>query len=326
MTLRRAATTGLYALVVIAILVLFGRVTNPAGTGFILREVLNFTHVPVFGALAVMLLGLCQVFFGERLTRARQYLVAFSWAVASSGISEVVQVYGTRTSSALDFARNVSGAAVSLLLLACVDPALRSAEPWRRSGMRRFAAAAAMVLLLATFSPVLYMVEACRRQEARFPVLFSFDAATELTFGRCRNSTLQLVRPPAGWDPGGQRRVGRLTFQPAAYPSLMIRKPVGNWEGYGYLELDLFSAATDGEFIVLRVEDEWDRGVRRDRFSRKINLEPGPMHLRVPLSEVRAAPLTRDLDLKAIRSVTLYSARVKKPFTIYLANLRLTPP
>jgi hypothetical protein len=145
----------LYATAILVVLVLFARIEVPVQTGPLAKELFNFAHVPVFGVVAAALLGSCSAFFGSRLTRAQQYLVAWVLAATLGAVSEGLQIYGDRDSDPWDFARNLAGSSSALLLLATFDRALQARHLWGRITTRHIFAAMATALLVIAALPLL---------------------------------------------------------------------------------------------------------------------------------------------------------------------------
>jgi hypothetical protein len=52
-------------------------------------------------------------------------------------------------------------------------------------------------------------------------------------------------------------------------------------------------------------------------------LEPGPHHIRIPLSEVERAPKGRNIDLRRVRRLEFFTETQPRPFTLFLDNIRL---
>jgi hypothetical protein len=284
-------------------------------------QVMNFGHIPLFAVLASCLLGLCLSLFGENLPRHRLYVIALAWSLVLAGASETLQVFETRNVDAWDFLRNVVGAASALALWAGVDKRLEVGSAWPswRIHLRLLAVAMVSCSLL----PLGWTVESYRRMNRRVPVLFRFDSKLDLLFVRSREADVELVRAPTGWTEYEGHRVVRVTFRPARYPSVSTIEIYRDWEGYEYLEWDLFLEQDRDADLILRVHDFAHVGHHRDRFNEKVTVRPGPNRIRVSLAEIRRAPRDREMDMSAIQSLILFARRPEKTFSVYLAELRL---
>ena len=105
------------------------------------RAATNFGHVPLFGLIALALLGFSLSAFGERWGRGRHLFLALAGSVVVAGASEVLQVYTARTVEAQDYLRNLAGGGSALALWASLDRRLRNGKPWARPLFRRSVAA-----------------------------------------------------------------------------------------------------------------------------------------------------------------------------------------
>jgi hypothetical protein len=190
---------------------------------------------------------------------------------------------------------------------------------------KRLLAAAAAVLVLVASLPLVLLGEAYRQRELRFPVLFGFDSLLEMRFITTRDATVELTRPPAGWNPNARRRVARLTCHPPRFPAMHLHDPYPDWEAYGFLELDLYLEGDRGASIAVLINDELVSGDHTDRYRGRFSLEPGPNQLRISLAEVRHAPESREMNMRRIRDVIFVAARPAEQITLYLAGLRLAP-
>lgn len=300
-----------------------GHLRTPAET-LLWAQLMNFGHVPLFAALASCVLGLCVSLLGDGMPRQRIYVVALAWALVLGGASEALQVLEDRDVAAWDFLRNALGAASALALWASVDRRLEVGPAWPR--WRRSLRALAVLAVVAAFVPVALTVESYRRMKERGPVLFRFDSALELPFVRPRDASLRLVRAPAAWTEYAGRRVGRVTFRPSGYPSLLIYEFHRDWEEYEFLEWNMFLPDDREVEVVLRIEDVWHDGRLRDRFNARIPLRPGPTRLRIPLRDVRGAPESREMDMSAVKAVILFVALRDAPVSLFVADLKLVGP
>ena len=75
--------------------------------------------------------------------------------------------------------------------------------------------------------------------------------------------------------------------------------------------------------LVVKIEDQLHNGRYEDRFHRLERLEPGPHHIRIPLSEVERAPKGRNIDLRRIRRLEFFTETQPRPFTLFLDIIRL---
>ena len=86
------------------------------------------------------------------------------------------------------------------------------------------------------------------------------------------------------------------------------------------------TSSTPGEDPVeigILVEDEFRWPRWSDRFGRKVSLEPGLNHVRIPIDDVLHGPTDRLLDLTRIKRILLYPIEPAGGYPLYLGTIRL---
>jgi hypothetical protein len=308
----------------VAGLLLALHLTTVTATSFLWRALNNFGHVPLFGAVALLIWAMFLNLPGIR-TRGRTtiYLLTFASALLLAAGSEGMQVHGPRDADFWDFARDVAGGLCALALLASFDGALREQAPWKRRNFRRMVRAGVAILLLIAFIPVAIWLESYRRRSAQMPMLMRFDSGWELKFVDANGAWLELVPTPGGWVEMERERVGKVSFSALRFPGMIFREPYPDWTPYSYFSLDLYSELSHPADIVLRIDDAYADQYVEDRFNLRMTLQPGANLIRIPLEEVRTAPLKRTMDLSAIKMMVLFAVRPEEPIAIYVADMKL---
>jgi hypothetical protein len=288
------------------------------------REIMNFTHVPIFAVASLLLLHLSGVLARKLLPRRWQhYAVAAGVAGAAAVGTEVFQYFGSRDADVGDLARNLAGVVVGLAVLASRDRGLAAdGLRLRLPGGRTWFAAAVTAALVFAVAPIAVTLWAYSERAAALPLLRGFDALWERPFLHTTNAAVDLVPPPPGWDRAPGERVARVTFSKVAWPSIALEECYPNWTGYSVLALDLYSASPQAQRLWLSVEDI-DFAPNDDRFNHYFELQPGATRLRIPISDVRVGPVARELDLTRVRHVRLIAVRPAERFVIWIDDLRL---
>ena len=298
-------------LLFVAAAIVFLSVFSPPKTTLLREALLDAGHAPLFGVVAVALLR----FLSPPGTCARRpYLRAWMLTVVLGAATEGAQFFGPRDADPLDLARNVAGATAFLLIAAVFDGQKRKRGP--------LIAAAFALLGAASFPAAATAVDYLRR-DAAFPILCDFESAWTLRFAGVSDAEMDLVAPPAPCGPNGGNRTARVTLHPATYPGFGIREPYPDWTGYEELALDVYSELPGDLLLELRIHDAVHDQTWADRFNRTLVVHPGCNAVRVRLSDVRAAPRGREMDMARIRGVVLFVDGLEEPRTLYLDSFRL---
>ena len=282
-------------------------------------------HAPLFGMIALLLLGMLRLRKGPRHATT-PYAMALVLTILVGLADEALQFFSPRDADAIDWARDIAGALAFLMIALAFDPA-RSAL--NSSRLRRAGLGVVAVLLLATVAfPVVSLAWAMQQRNAALPLLCDFDSRWSRRFVEARDAELQRSEPPAAWErtadaARSSRRVARIDFRAAPYPSLSLREPAPDWSGYTTLRFDIFSELDSTVTLVLRIDDAHAQRRYEDRFQRTLQILPGANAVGVPLADVQRGPRDRTMDLTQIRRVVLFAHEPKQPFRLYIGALRL---
>ena len=267
-------------------------------------------HVPSFGLLALLARRALAPWFDARgQARWRSELLALAVTAAIGVFAEFLQIQSERNANLLDIGHDLAGAAAFLLI----------ARGWatQRRALRLLAMAMALGLLVVSLRPLAVVVAHRQARNAAMPVLY--DPTT--SWGR----SLIGTRHSLHWFPAGQKQPQRagVRFGKERHAALILRRPHPDWRNYRELVLDIVGADPDTFELELRIDDSQHRGAAADRFYRAVRIGPGPHELRIALVDVRSSPADREMDMGAIRSLTLFVEAGVGPKTLYLGRIRL---
>ncbi|PUA30152.1 MAG: hypothetical protein B0W54_06450 [Cellvibrio sp. 79] len=102
--------------------------------------------------------------------------------------------------------------------------------------------------------------------------------------------------------------------------------PYGDWSPYNYFAIDIYNSESQSFAVTLKIADfqhDLGRNALDDRFNRRITLAPGWNLVRVPMEEIRTAPVSRVMQMNEISCLELISISLDKPKLIYVDNVRL---
>jgi len=292
-----------------------------SGDSFLLGEIQNTGHTPVFGLLSLTMLGLSRLLLGNRLKNGyMHYLVAFTVTVIIGALIEYIQVFGPRDADLWDLVRDAAGAFSFLGVYAAADQQL--ARKWSRTA-RLLIRAVSILVLLAALTPLALWAGAYLHRDAIFPKLLTFDSVLESKFLTVRNAEVARVSPPSGFTSCEGGTVGKLIMHPDTYCGFRIAEPCPDWSGFSFLRFDIYNEIDSTVNLVIRIDDIHHNSQYEDRYNRAFRITPGLNRISVDLQEVRVAPSSREMDMTAIQYIYFFTYMPKEPVTLYIDNVTL---
>ncbi len=249
-------------------------------------------HVLLFAALTPVLAVWLS---GAGLLAGRSLLTvnACAWglAVALGLAIEILQSLTGRDASWSDVLADTLGAAAGLLALTA----------WQLRKRRRpacwFAAAASTAILIIGCQPLRQQLATQLEAQRALPVLLGDATPRALLNIEQRSATIQ--RMPPHW---------RIQFQDGLpWPGITFEGWPRDWRHYRALALDLQNPDKNAVEIGLVVRDAQDSNSYDNRFNTAFPLAAQEHRvITLPLEEVARTPGGRQLDLGAIRSVSIF--------------------
>ena len=281
------------------------------------NELGNLLHAPGFAILAAICFAGCR----PLLPRRPIVLGVSVWlALATFGLlSEWLQGFVTRAPSRTDGLANIAGAAAGVLWM----QSRLVRRPIARHGLL---AAAFTLIVSASVEPTLAIYEYYLQSRA-MPVLASFERPRELQHWAVNEA--RVARSADRASDGAFSM--RLDLLPARWAGVSLRAP-RDWSGYDELVFDAWLASTEGSIapadqtinLIVRVADTANDWQEQDRFDKTVQLTAdGKQTIRIRLSEIRAAPNLREMDLASIGRLQFFVVGPVKPRTIWLDAIRL---
>jgi VanZ family protein len=290
---------GLIAIAALLALVQFA--TLPAQPR-ILSVINNFAHGPVFGVLAILLLGWLRPRFASRPWCA--YAAAWLLAVAAGIALEVLQISTRRDASVEDVFTNMLGAGCFLSLAAYFDRSIWPSRPRSRPTLLLIAGGIQLLVMLV---PVGHALLAYASRMERFPTIMQFTSVLDMYFIELR---------------GCEEAVGGPSFKvsgPAGEPALWLRcygndwpgvssiEPSPDWRRFDRLRIDVTNPGANEIALGLRIHDIGNGQEYEDRFNREFAIGAGTREvLVVNLEDIASSPANRTLDLARIGGLVLF--------------------
>lgn len=264
------------------------------------RQAWDFGHIIFF--------ALCGVFvqLGVGVKNIHRWLLATLLVLLAGMAVEYVQSKVGRSAAWEDVLNDIVG-----FWLGLVWAGKQSFKPWLRWTIT--------ALVIPSFAAILLAVMVQSRQAWQFPLLAGFEESIEL----------QRLRGPVSrsQDFYRQGKNGlKIRFSTRKYSGAYITLYHGDWSAYRELVMDFYNPDKAVLVVTLRISDRvHDRGENDydDRFNRRLYLEPGWNQIRIPINEIRAMPINREMVLDEVRTLGVYSSYLAEPRVLYWDNVRL---
>jgi len=303
-------------------LFIFLHTYRPPAENLLWRSITNTGHVPLFGLLSLIFLGLSSLLLKKWIRRRLSHYLTALAAVFISGLgSEAVQMVGPRDADLGDLLLDLAGAFIFLGFYATYDRQLKGFWEGLRSGAYRIILRTVTAVLFAALisPPVIWSIAYIDRSN-KFPVICDFESYWDRMFLSAQEADLEVVAAPEGMGNLGGDRVGRITFNPGKYPGLEVIEPYPDWRGHEYLRFEVFSELDSLVNLALVIKDAHHNSEYYDRFNRRLVIRPGSNLIEIPLEEVRDAPRNRRTDMRNIASVQVFMYDISREYVLYLDN------
>jgi hypothetical protein len=275
----------------------------------------DLVHAPAFALVALGCYGVAR-----RLGLGRLPAAMAVWLLLTvfGAATEVAQNFVGRGESWHDALNDAIGAAGGVLIGVALEVSTRT----RKS----LAILLGLAIVLAAELDALAVVWDCYRQPWQMPLLGSFESWLEPDRWWTHEADRERVEAHATHGHWALK----VDLTPGEYPGVALATVPPDWSKYKELVFDIDvepivkgdNAAEPLELYV-KLQDLHHNGEHSDRFHRALRLTPGRHEIRIPLSEVAAAPHGRRMDLTRMGMLQLFAIRPPERRTFYLDNVRL---
>lgn len=288
------------------------------GSTRLFRALHDSAHAPVFGCIALLILTLLR---SQPRTRdwkpAAQYVAAFLSSTFLGAATELLQIPVARDASLLDWRNDVLGSAAFLAAFAAFDPRVP-----RRAWIKGLLAGVAALAMIASTLPVLQALREQIRRESQFPVLVDFTHRFDGYYvAGSGDAALIFEAMPEAWRRQPQEQALRIEFGEGRWPGVILDEPSPDWSRYATLAIDVTNPTEVPLELVVRVHDRAHNNAFTDRFNRDFSIGPRTRsELRIPLSEIRAAPAGRAMGMQEIEALVLFRDAGSGASRMYLSR------
>jgi len=255
------------------------------------REVINSGHTVLFFFLFFII-------YPQVKVRARSsnvltvYLYVLIIGLLLGVVIEVLQSLSQRESSLNDLYSNFFGIMAGL----CVHAAFTAKNIYYKKTIAALLIIASVSFLLLGITPLLRLSWHYIERAEAFPVIMDFDSSWSGSF---------------------------VQYNEGRYPGVSIIEPEPDWSDYRKLRVSIHSVSERDISLVLRVHDKTHNQEHEDRFNMKLQIKPGFNEFQIPLIKIRQGPAGRELDMKNIAGIIVFSGRSKDWAQVQVGNLSL---
>lgn len=310
------------ALFAIGLLLWLLAVGKPPRPTLFWKELYNLGHIPLFGLIALLALEVSRGLSARPASGpVTHYLAAFVMVALISLASEVLQLgVEGRQAEVQDAVHDLIGAICFLAIRSGFDSDLWSEKAMPQRGF--LMGAAGLALFVAAW-PLIALGWHYGMRAAAFPIIVDFDSRWQQPFIKAPRANLGRTEAPAAWRHRTGDMVSVIRFRHARWPGVTIREPYPDWSGKSLLRLQIYSPSDESVMLTLRIDDVAHNQEHKDRFNRTFSIEPGLNDLAVTLDDVRGAPAEREMDLRRMAQLILFTNRPREPFELLISDIWL---
>ncbi len=312
----------IFGAILIFVLILLLFVSSPAYfDDRLFKEFWETGHFILFTLLVFFLLHF-KTFKSIRWIHLVWITTLFSF---STGLAiEILQLFVDRSFSLIDVANDIVGGLAGLILFQLYSLTDKKPLLPKRTLLTRYVCYVSIFFLLSSLGSRTFIMVLIDQVNIKnhFPILSNFETPFEIERWGYRSATLSLSDNP---NRQGSYAM-KIVFSADQYPDVTLKNFVVDWSSYNTIGYSLFNTERETIEIAMKVYDNahMDNGYRyNDRFNRIIHLKPGWNDLNFLLDDIKNAPRKRQMNMKSIRSFSLFMIDLERPVTLYLDNLHL---
>jgi len=155
----------------------------------------------------------------------------------------------------------------------------------------------------------------------QFPVLSNFETPFEID--RWRGSAIIAIEKNTVREGKASLKVQLTTER---YSGASLNHFPRNWRDHYYLHVSIFNPSQEPLKITLRINDKEHISNGQsysDRFNRQFILSSGWNKIDIAIDDIRNAPETREMNLRTIMNLGIFTVKLKTPQLIYIDDVRL---
>lgn len=294
------------------------------GDSMFMQELQNTGHTFVFGLTALISIKWLRQSSGrENLQPLYQYLLVLSLCLFAGIAVEFLQIFTGSDADIDDVIRDAAGIVACLGFFSVFDKGLMATIRDHGKTVKTGVALVSSMVLISALYPLARVAIVSVEREAAFPVVVDFSSGWWRSFVATDHAQISIVPAPDEWREMSGKPVARVTLDRGLYPGIKVVEPQPDWSGYDYLNFTVFSDNSAAMILTIRVHDKRHNQRYSDRFNRAITVRRGENTVKIPLADIRTAPANREMDMKEIAELMLFTGRLKTSESFYISNIWL---
>lgn len=114
-----------------------------------------------------------------------------------------------------------------------------------------------------------------------------------------------------------------MELYPSDYPGLSPKLKENDWRGFKALCFDIYNPEEKQVQISVRIDDQKDYPDYKDRYNKSFILNQGMNQISIPLNTLVTSGKDRNLNLKNIYRLLIFTASPEKRVVLYIDFIRL---
>jgi len=278
----------------------------------LIDEVFNYGHLILFGLVVIFILWL----INRRTWPCRDiklYVLAGAVTILLGLASEFIQLFTPgRFFELVDILYDITG---TVAFLALTYPLPGNT----RASVRFTFKVVPLAMILAASLPMVAVGIDSWDMKRDFPLMASFETSWEMSRWEAKESTFTRSKNHAFH--GAHSLMA--TLNPGEYPGVSLEQLEPVWSGYNRFCFDAFLEGSLPLKMTIRVHDINHNDTLQDRYNMGFILMPGNNHLTFALEDIRKAPRGREMDMRGMAGIMIFSYKLHEPRTVYFDNFRL---
>jgi hypothetical protein len=300
---------------------LFTTVSSPQS--LLEKRLWDLGHLPFFMLLTFAFLPYAK----QKIKKSKSpFLVVFQLFVFVFGLaasSEILQLMVDRKASFSDLRKDTLG--IFIICQAYLLLNVATKEAWKVSWLITF------LWCLFELLPVSEALLDRWRMRQSMPNLASFETNTELlrwgegVYERYPSDTLRVFETGAQDPEKPKNHVLKIALNTNRFTGIVGTDLFHDWSGYNAFQFDVYNPNNYILNLNVKVEDtsSMDGMAYHNRYNGVRRLHSGPNRITIPFDEITSAPQGREMDIAAIRRLSLFFYALPESSYIYLDNVVL---
>lgn len=175
-----------------------------------------------------------------------------------------------------------------------------------------------ITIIFLTILPIFLLN--CNNNTAQERILFDFESDSELD--RIHWSCHTLLSLSSEHVTHGKRSL-KMELYPSDYPGLDPKIEANDWRGFKALCFDIYNPENKKVQISVRIDDRKDYPEYKGRYNKRFIMNQGMNQISIPLNTLVTSGTDRNLNLKNIYRLLIFTANPEKKVVLYIDYIRL---